>query len=73
MTDQPPTYPTATIAERRRALGLTQMQLCAELDCTIDTVRRWETQRGFPNEHYQEALDRVLGRPVTITEQETAR
>jgi DNA-binding transcriptional regulator YiaG len=72
MTDQPTTYPTATIAERRRALGLTQMQLCAELGCTIDTVRRWETQRGFPNEHYQEALDRVLGRPA-VTEQETAR
>jgi transcriptional regulator with XRE-family HTH domain len=71
MTDQP-TYPTATIAERRRALGLTQMQLCAELGCTIDTVRRWETGRGNPNEEYQEALDRVLGRPA-ITEQETAQ
>jgi transcriptional regulator with XRE-family HTH domain len=71
MTDQT-TYPTATIAERRRALGLTQMQLCAELGCTIDTVRRWETGRGNPNEEYQEALDRVLGRPA-ITEQETAQ
>jgi DNA-binding transcriptional regulator YiaG len=72
MTDQPTTYPTTTIAQRRRALGLTQMQLCAELGCTIDTVRRWETGRGNPNEDYQEALDRVLGQ-VTTTEQGTAR
>ena len=71
MTDQPtqPKYDTSTIAQRRKARGLTQMQLCALLGCTIDTVRRWENQRGYPNEYYAAALDRVLGAPETAEEE----
>lgn len=56
-----PPYPVESIAPRRRALGLTQMQLAARLEVEINTLRRWEGRHGNPAPHNQELLDEILG------------
>ena len=56
-----PPYPVETIAPRRKALGITQMQLAAALQVQIETVRRWEGSHGNPDPTNQELLDRILG------------
>ncbi len=54
------------IAERRRALGLTQMQLAEQLHVTDKAVSRWERGVGLPDVGSMEALSQALG--VSIVE-----
>ena len=37
------------IAQRRRDVGLTQMQLAEKLDITDRAVSKWETGRSLPD------------------------
>lgn len=54
------------IAERRKALGLSQKQLAESLDVTDKAVSKWETGRGAPDIAILEPLAQTLG--VSVTE-----
>lgn len=45
------------IRELRRRLALTQEGLARRLDVTVDTVRRWEQERGKPSRMAERLLD----------------
>ena len=48
------------IAERRRELGLSQMELAEQLHVTDKAVSRWETGRGMPSVDMLEPLAEIL-------------
>lgn len=56
----------AFIAERRKALGLTQLQLAERLHVTDKAVSRWERGVGLPDVGSMEALSQAL--EVSIVE-----
>ena len=56
----------AFVAERRRALGLTQEELAGRIAVTNKAISRWETGLGFPDIGTIEPLADALG--VTIVE-----
>ena len=49
------------IAERRKAVGLTQMQLAEKLNVTDRAVSKWETGRSMPDSSLMPLLCDVLG------------
>ena len=49
------------IAERRKAAGLTQMQLAEKLNVTDRAVSKWETGRSMPDSSLMPLLCDVLG------------
>ncbi len=55
----------ALIAERRRALGLSQAALAERLHVTDKAVSRWETGRGMPAVDSLEPLAEALGLSVS--------
>lgn len=55
----------ALIAERRRALGLSQAELAERLHVTDKAVSRWETGRGMPAIDSLEPLAETLGLSVS--------
>lgn len=56
-------YPVHTVKPRRLAAGLTQMQLAIALGVDLDTIRDWDQQRRYPNDHNAQKLDDLLGPP----------
>lgn len=50
-----------TIRERRRAAGMTQVQLADLIKVTAATVSRWETRGPPPGSRNRRALARELG------------
>ncbi len=54
------------IAQRRKALGLTQKDLAQQLHVTDKAVSKWETGKGFPDLKLMESLADALG--VTLYE-----
>lgn len=53
------------IAERRRNIGLTQMQLAEKLNITDRAVSKWETGRAMPDSSIMLELCDILGISVT--------
>lgn len=47
------------ICTLRKRLGLTQEAMAREMGLSVDTVRRWEQQRGKPSYLAREALERL--------------
>lgn len=47
------------IRELRQRLECTQEALARRLNISVDTVRRWEQERGQPSALAAEALDRL--------------
>ena len=54
------------IAERRKALGLTQRQLAEQLSVSDKAVSKWETGRGLPDVLLMPPLCAVLG--ITVND-----
>ncbi len=50
------------IREKRAELGLTQKELAALLDVSLDSVKAWENQRTFPSSDYLARVIRWLFR-----------
>jgi Helix-turn-helix domain len=50
----------ASLAARRRALGLTQPQLAAAIDMSLTTVGHAETGRLWQSRHFWEQADKAL-------------
>ena len=53
------------IAQRRKALGLSQAELAERLHVTDKAVSKWETGRGMPAVDSLEPLAEVLGLSVS--------
>jgi transcriptional regulator with XRE-family HTH domain/DNA-directed RNA polymerase subunit RPC12/RpoP len=53
------------IAERRKAKGLTQMQLAEKLNITDRAVSKWETGKSMPDSSIMLELCKILGISVT--------
>lgn len=51
---------SASLAARRRALGLTQPQLAAAIDMSVTTVGHAETGRLWQSRHFWEQADKAL-------------
>ena len=54
------------IAERRKALGLTQRQLAEQLSVSDKAVSKWETGRGLPDVLLMPPLCAALG--ITVND-----
>lgn len=61
-----PTRISRFIAERRKALGLTQRQLAEQLSVSDKAVSKWETGRGLPDVLLMPPLCAVLG--ITVND-----
>ena len=61
-----PTRISRFIAERRKALGLTQRQLAEQLSVSDKAVSKWETGRGLPDVLLMLPLCAVLG--ITVND-----
>lgn len=48
------------IADTRKELGLTQVQLAEAIGVTYKAISRWETGRGFPDAAYLQPLSQAL-------------
>lgn len=51
---------TKNLRERRKDLGLSQMQLAEKVGVCLLTIQLWERGAGYPNEVNQEKLRRAL-------------
>jgi transcriptional regulator with XRE-family HTH domain len=55
-------YPTGSaLAERRRALGLTQRELARQIGVSEASIRNWETRGGRPKTRHKDKLLSALG------------
>ena len=54
------------IAERRKALGLTQRQMAEQLSVSDKAVSKWETGRGLPEVSLMPSLCAALG--ITVND-----
>jgi transcriptional regulator with XRE-family HTH domain len=68
-----PTTLGGHVRERRRALGLLQRDVAAQIGVTADTVHNWETGKTVPPIAHMPAVIRFLGydpgpAPTTLTE-----
>ena len=61
-----PTRISRFIAERRKALGLTQRQLAEQLSVSDKAISKWETGRGLPEVSLMLPLCAVLG--ITVND-----
>jgi len=51
---------TERLKERRRALGLSQIDLARKIGVSLMTIQLWERGVGNPNKGNQEKLERTL-------------
>lgn len=53
------TWTAKSIRSLRLRLGLTQEAMAQHMGLSVDTIRRWEQERGKPSYLTREALDRL--------------
>lgn len=49
---------------RREHLNMTQSELAEELGCSLDTIKKWETEKTNPAGQYIDAVYRLLTRTI---------